>query len=184
MPRYSGMDSVSRLPSGDTTERRYMIEQTLPWFGKRGLRRGAASAVADATFCRWKATPQEVVARVIKTFFDLQTTQQSRELLQEQRQIVRQAISIAQTQYACGKGSLQRLSRDEAELAALRRCELEPAARESELAHELNRLLGRSTETPVILQPAEIAADLVEAAEDIGALEQANPVLRAGEADL
>lgn len=184
MLRYSGMDSVSRLPSSDTAEHRFMVEQMLPWFGKRALRRDVAGAEADATFYRWKAAAQEVVAQVKKTFFALQAAQQSRVLLREEQQIVRQATAIARTRYAYGKGSLQRLSRNEAELAMLERRELDLATRESELTHQLNRLLGRAAETPLILKPAEIPTALVDAVENGVAAERANPELRVKEADL
>src|ERR1035437_1717251 len=39
---YSGMDMASGGTWPDTSEKRFMVQQEFPWFGKRGLRGGIA----------------------------------------------------------------------------------------------------------------------------------------------
>ena len=42
MFKYSGMDSANGGDWPNTGEQRYMVEQTFPWFGTRGLQRRVA----------------------------------------------------------------------------------------------------------------------------------------------
>jgi len=90
---YSGMDAVNGGAWPDTGEKRFMVQQEFPWFGKRALREGIAVKDAEALQREIESLTQEVVMMVKEVCFDLNAVQQVMVITVEEQAVVRCGIS-------------------------------------------------------------------------------------------
>lgn len=126
--------------------------QTLPFFGKRSLRRGIAGKEADASQWDLEALRRRVASDVKAAYYDywyydkaIRTTQQNRELLTKLSQ-------IAEARYRVGKGMQADVLRSQVELSMLLQKLTTLEQQRATAQARLNALMGRDPELP--LQPA------------------------------
>ena len=76
MLSYGGMDMANGGDWPDTNEKRVMVQQEFPWFGKRALREGIAAKEAESMRRELEAMTRDVVMTVKESFYDLYAVQQ------------------------------------------------------------------------------------------------------------
>jgi len=81
---------------------KYTLTQTLPWFGKRDLRRAAAAADADAAAGRARAGWLDLATRIKQTYAQHHVHLHTLRLLGEDLDLLRRLGDIARTRYANG----------------------------------------------------------------------------------
>jgi len=122
----------------------FMVSQTLPGRGKRGLRTSVAeSGVAEAK-AALDATRLDVRIRVRKAFYDLLRAEDGLRVHDQHIDIARQAVEAAKIKYVVGKVPQQDILKAEVSLTRLAE-HLVRFEQDTELARaRLNTLLGRN----------------------------------------
>ena len=69
--KYSAMDMAGSGNWPNTNEKWFMVEQTFPWFGKRGLREGIARKDAEAMQRELEGMTRDIAMRVKEAYYDL-----------------------------------------------------------------------------------------------------------------
>ncbi len=182
-----GTNKASSLWPSEVGSTRYLLMQSVPWFGKRDLQRGAAEAQAAQADGQVAATWAELAGRIKATYAMYYYLSGSERLTRQTLELLDKLERVAQTRYANGLGAQQDVIRAQVEQTALRAELLEL---ESELHHEqsrLNALLSRPAmaelAAPLQLRPLPPPAQL-----DYASLEQKlrarNPQLQIAEAQV
>jgi outer membrane protein TolC len=127
----------------------FMLGQTFPGRGKRGLRTGIAQTDVTEAKAALENTRLEVRVRVRKAFYDLLRTQDELRIHDEHVAIARQAIEAARIKYTVGKVPQQDILK--AQVALTRLAEhLIHFEQDADIASaRLNTLLGRDPATPI-----------------------------------
>lgn len=147
-------DTLSSKESGMTGVE-VSLSQKLPFPGKRGMLRAAASHLAEANRELLEQKRWELKSAVTKAYYELYLAVQKEELLKAQRTIIRQVLAATRNQYSLGKlpqAAVLNLQVEEAKLLE------ELLKAESEIKIELNELshlLGH-TEEHLSARPAGI----------------------------
>lgn len=146
---YSGMDTASGGNWPNTNEKRFMVQQELPWFGRLSLREGIAQK--DAETQRWQvdAAKRELIMNVKESYFDLHAVQRSIAITRSQEQVIQQMESVAQTMYTTGARPQTDVLKAQTESTMLRQRLLELEAQETTLKAKLNTYMNRAVETPI-----------------------------------
>lgn len=140
------------LPS-QTGFTRYLLMQTVPWFGKRGLQREVAEAQASQANGQVAASWSDLASRIKQTYAMYYNVSASEQLAQQTLSLLDNLEQIAQTRYANGLGQQQDVIQIQMEKTMLR-SELISLQNEAHHSHaRLNSLLSR----PVNAQLAEPA---------------------------
>ena len=154
---------TSILPSqvGST---RYLLMQSVPWFGKRDLQRGVAEAQVAQANSQVSATWAELSGKIKSVFAMYYFLSDSEKLTRETLGLMGNLEQVAQTRYANGFGAQQDVIRAQVEQTDLQG---ELLNLEVELHHarvRLNALLSRpalaSLTPPAQLRPLPAAARL------------------------
>lgn len=154
---------------------RYSVTQTLPWFGKRDLKRDIAVAGADEAQSRAQATWIELAWQIKQTYARHHLHMASLQFGRENLELLAQLAQIAQVRYANGRAPQQDVIRAQTERAALQ-SELAMLEGDNEqAAARIRSLLGqpahlhlmeperlRSLPAAAKLEPAVLEARLVE----------------------
>jgi outer membrane protein TolC len=150
---------------------KYTVIQTLPWFGKRDLRRDAAAAGASEAEQRARATWMELATRIKQTYALHHVHLATLRLLRDNLVTLRQIEEVAQARYASGLGSQQDAIRAQTERALLQ-SDLAMLEGESAQASARMRSLLGGPPASVRLRPPERLRPLPPAARlDFAALE-------------
>lgn len=140
--------SMSLLPSqvGST---RYTFMQSVPWFGKRGLKREAAEAGADQARGRTAATWAELSAQIKSAYAQYYYVAGSQKITRDLLDLVVQMEKIAQVRYANGLAAQQDAVRAQVEQTAMKTelVALDNTGRQIEA--RLNALLSRPVTMPL-----------------------------------
>ena len=149
MLTYSGMDAADggRWPSTD--EKRFMVEQAFPWFGKRDLREQIARADAEIMRHEVATMTRDVVMMVKEAYFDLCAVQQVAAITGKEGDVLQRMAKIAETMYTTGQRTEQDVLKAKAEITMLQQRLLELAAQENSLKAKLNTLLNRRADAPL-----------------------------------
>ncbi|MDD5057669.1 MAG: TolC family protein [Sideroxydans sp.] len=184
-------DPVLRIEPMDVTrqsgETRFLLMQSVPWFGKRGLQREvAASKVAQADG-QVSASWTELANRIKTAYAMLYFTVESERLAQQTLGLLDGLEQIARTRYSNGLASQQDVIQVQVEQTMLRG-ELIALQNERHHSHaRLNALLSRPSNAalaePKQLRAMPSVAELDEAAM-LERLLARNPQLRIAEADI
>jgi len=140
---YSGMQNASAGNFPDTEERRFMVQQEFPWFGKRGLRGGIAAKDADTMRREVDALTFDVIMQVKEIYYDLYAVQRVITITREEEAVLRRMVKIAETLYATGERSQVDVLKAQTEITLLKQKLLELQAQETTLKAKLNTLLNR-----------------------------------------
>ena len=162
----------SPLPSlsfrrDDMTMKMLGLSQKLPFPGKRGLRREVATKEAESVEYAYQETVNRVVRDVKVAYFDLATVIESTRLVERNRQVLAQFLSIAEARYAVGQGSQADVLRAQTQLSRLGDELIQLGQERSVIEADLIRLLGRSSDTAT---PVPEGLRLREATQPLDAL--------------
>lgn len=154
---------------------RYTVTQSLPWFGKRDLRREIASAGADEAERRAAATWSELAWQIKQAYAQHHQQQASLRYGRENLALLSQLEQIAQARYAGGLVPQQDVIRAQTERTALRSELALLEGEDAQTAARLRSLLGappglrlqpperlRSVPAPAQLESAALEARLLE----------------------
>ncbi len=181
-----GSTSPRLLPS-QTGNTRYLLMQTLPWFGKRGLQRDAAAAQASQAEGQVAASWADLATRIKQTYAMHYYATESERLAEQTLELLDSLEQIAQTRYANGLGQQQDVIRVQVEKTMLR-SELIALQTEGHHTHaRINALLSRPANAPLAepqkLRPMPPPAKLDEATL-LDRLRTQNPQLRIADATI
>jgi cobalt-zinc-cadmium efflux system outer membrane protein len=165
MLTYGGMDMANGGKWPDTNEKRIMVQQEFPWFGKRGLREGIARKDAEAMRYELEAMTRDVVMMVKENFYDLYAVQRVIMVTREEEAVLGRMVKIAETRYASSSGSQADMIKAQTEITMLKQRELELQAQENTVKAKLNTLINRRADAhlgplespPPIGVPVEVA---------------------------
>jgi len=149
MLKYSGMDMASGGTWPDTNEKRIMLEQEFPWFGKRALREGIARKDAEAMQWELESMTREIVVMVKESHFDLYAVQQVILITQKDEGVLQRMAKMAETMYTTGERTQQDVLKARAEITMLKQRLLEIDAQENTLKAKLNTFLNRRADAPL-----------------------------------
>ncbi len=148
-----GLDASPNLLPPRIGGARYTFSQSLPWSGKRDLRRGVAGAGADEAAARARAGWVDLATRIKLTYAQHHVHLLSIRYTKENLDLMRRVADIARTRYASGLGGQQDALRAQTEIVAM---ETDLAMLEGESAQasaRMRALLGRPEN--VKLRPPE-----------------------------
>ena len=156
--------SPSVLPArvGST---KYTLTQSLPWYGKRDLRREVAAAGADAAASQVRVTWTELAMRIKQTYAQHHVYQHTLRLMGENLDLLQRLGDIAQTRYASGLGRQQDVIRAQSERALLHSDLIMLDGESAQAVARMRSLLGRPSgdiqlRPPEVLRPMPPAATL------------------------
>ena len=122
---------------------RYVLMQTVPWFGKRDLQRGVAEAQAAQSDGQVAATWTELASKIKSAYAMVYYLSGSERLTRESLELMGSLEQVARTRYANGLGAQQEVIRAQVEQTGLR-SELIELENEQHHSHtRLNTLLSR-----------------------------------------
>ena len=140
--------SASLLPSqvGST---RYLLTQSVPWFGKRDLKREAAEAGADQVRGQTAATWAELSAQIKSAYAQYYYVAGSQKITRDLLDLVIQMEKVAQVRYANGLAAQQDAVRAQVE-QTVRKTELVTLNNtKRQIEARLNALLSRPATMPL-----------------------------------
>lgn len=138
------------------------LGQTLPFAGKRGLRRRAAEREADAARAGVERVHLDVVRRVRDAYYELAYLDRTLDLAERQRDVLTDVIRVAELRFASGGAGQQDVLAARVEAARLGETASGLLEARRAQAAELAALLGR--EDSVAISGAAVPERLVQAA--------------------
>jgi outer membrane protein TolC len=168
------------LGERDMTTLAFMLQQPLPWPGKRGAR--AALAATDAGLAEQALERERLAtaAGVRRAYAGLLLARETLELVTEQERTARDVEGLARSRYAVGQAAQQDVLRAQVEVTRVEQLRAEQEAEADVRLAELNRLLARppdaslETSARLALVPEARTLEEVQAAS-----EARSPELRA-----
>src|ERR1035437_9625957 len=143
------MDMASGGAWPDTNEKRFMVQQEFPWFGKRALREGLAVKEAEVMQRELDSMTRDVVMMVKESYFDLYAVQRVIAITREEEAVIRRMTKVAETMYSTGERTQVDVLKAQAEITMLKQKRLELLAQESMLKAKLNTLFNRRADSPL-----------------------------------
>jgi outer membrane protein TolC len=152
----------SQVPEGNPTKALdepnsslYRLQQMIPFPGKRSLRAAVAQKGADQALALYQAKERELIANVKVAYYDLYLAEKAIQINDENVQLARYFVKVAETRYATGQASQPDVLKAQVELSRLLNEEM-TLQQEIETARaRLNTLLNRSPQAAL-----EIPRDL------------------------
>jgi len=160
MATYSGMDSVDSGRWPYTAEKRLMVQQEFPWFGKRELRERLATKDAEAAQHDLDIAALDVVLQVKENFYGLYAVQRVRDVIRSEQEVLGHMVKAAETRYATGSAPQSDAIKAQTEATVLKQKLWELQAQENTLKAKLNALLNRRADEPFGPLAAPPASDL------------------------
>jgi outer membrane protein TolC len=180
-----GSDASGNLLPSRVGSTRYAFSQSLPWFGKRDLRREVAGAGADEAQAKARAGWIELATRIKLTYAQHHVHLTSIRYAQENLDLMRRVAEIARTRYAGGFGSQQDALRAQSEIIAMETDLVMLEGESAQASARMRALLGRP-ENVKLRPPEKLRLLPPVAALDMVALEARlranNPLLAADDA--
>jgi len=158
-------------------QRVFSLSQTVPWFGKPGLKSDVAAAGADIAEARLAGEVLAAAAAVREIWYELAYLAEAIAITEKHHRLLLQWTLIARTRYEAGSGSYAALLKAQMERDRLDRRLAELRDLRHPAAVSLNATLGRSGAQPVVWPERLPAADDV-------AVTAGDPDLLAGHPDL
>jgi outer membrane protein, heavy metal efflux system len=146
-------------------QRKFSLSQTLPWFGKLGLRKSVALERANASEQRYIAQKLHLEAQVTNLYFELYYLNQSISIVQDNLTLVNEWENVAETKYRSAILSQGKLAQIQIEQARLSDDLQTQKERFSEVVVAFNSALDRETSAGVSLL-TEPGASLVSMSDD------------------
>lgn len=146
---YSGMDRVNGGNWPNTEEKRFMLEQEFPWFGKRGLRGELAAKEAETRQSEYGVTERDLIQMVKESYFELYGVQRALSIIRAEEEVLERMESVATTKYSTGEVSQQDALKAQAEISMLRGRIYDLEQQEVTLKAKINQLLARRADAPL-----------------------------------
>lgn len=182
-----GTNKAASLWPSQVGSTRYLMMQTVPWFGKRSLQRGVAEAQAQQADGQVAATWAELAGRIKTAYADYYYLSGSERLARQTLELLATLEQIAQTRYANGLGSQQDVIRVQVEQTGLRAELLDIEGERHHQQSRLNGLLSRPAMAG-LAEPSQLRRLPAAAQLDYEFLEQKlrarNPQLQVAEAQI
>jgi outer membrane protein, heavy metal efflux system len=148
-----GSDASGNLLPARVGSTRYAVSQTLPWFGKRDLRRDVAGAGADEAQARARAGWLDLATKIKATYAQHHVHLISIRYAQENLDLMQRVAEIARVRYAGGLGSQQDALRAQSEITAMQTDLVMLEGESAQASARMRALLGRPEN--VSLHPPE-----------------------------
>jgi outer membrane protein TolC len=185
MFQYSGMDATGNGNWPNTGEKRFMLSQDLPGFGKLALRGKVAEKDAAVMRREFEAMRREVVMLVKETYFDLYGVQQTLTTTRAEEDVLKRMVTAAENMYATGERSQQDVIKAQTEITMLQQKLLELGTQEATLKAKLNQLLNRRADAPPGVTVTAPRDDVATTAGQLFALaEQNRAVIKGAQAQI
>ena len=155
MLTYSGMDMIDGGTWPDTQEKRIMLQQEFPWFGKLGLKGKVAEKDAESMQREYEGMQREVIMMVKESYFDLYATQRALSITRAEEDVLKQMQKIAEAKYGVGEITQQDVLKAQAEISMLKARVLELEQQQTVLKAKLNQLLNRRADSSLGLAVTE-----------------------------
>jgi outer membrane protein TolC len=150
MAGYRGWGIPLRQPwNYNAAQNMFMVSQTFPGFGKRGLRTEIARADVAEAKATLDNTRLNVRVRVRKAFYDLLRAKDELRIHDEHVVIARQAVEAARIKYTVGEVPQQDILKAQVELTRLAEHLIHFEQDEEVARSRLNTLLGRDPGGPI-----------------------------------
>jgi outer membrane protein, heavy metal efflux system len=180
-----GRDASSNVLPPRIGSTRYIFSQSVPWFGKRDLRRDVAGAGADEAQARARAGWIELATRIKLAYAQHHVHLVGIRYAQENLDLMRRVAEISRSRYGSGFGSQQDALRAQSEIIAMETDLVMLEGESEQTSARIRALLGRpenlTLRPPEKLRPLPPAAKLEMAALE-GRLKANNPQLAADDA--
>lgn len=132
----------------------FSVTQQIPSAGKRRLRGDLAGKEADAAYQEFQAIQLSVVSRVKQAYYRLQHSYSAEDVLERNRDLLRNLLSLTEISYTSGKAQQQDVFKAQLQVSLLE-TRIVQIQRERKLREvELNTLVQRNAESP-LGRPAE-----------------------------
>ena len=148
-----GSDASGNLLPSRVGSTRYAVSQTLPWFGKRDLRREVAGAGADEAQARARGGWLDLATKIKTTYAQHHVHLISIRYAKENLDLMQRVAEIASVRYASGLGSQQDALRAQSEITAMQTDLVMLEGESAQASARMRALLGRPEN--VSLRPPE-----------------------------
>ncbi len=142
------------------------FSQTLPWPGKRRLRREAVEAGAEASQYQWQEMQVQLARQVRNGYADWAAIHELLAINERHRALWLEFIAIAETKYAAGRGNKQAVLQANTQLQLLNHEAVKLEAERHVIKAQLNRFLNRAPEAalgkPSAFTLPSVAPSLIE----------------------
>jgi len=154
------------------TQKLVGISQEFPFFGKRGLKEKTAAREADVATQDVREARLRLIRDVKSTWWNVFYLDRSLEIVQRNRELLRQFVSIAETKYKVGRGLQQDVLLAQLELSKLMEMQIRLRGTRRGQETSFNALLNRPADAaitlpssvPEVLPPSGSEAELVREA--------------------
>ena len=160
---------LMEINAGRVGSTKYTVLQTVPWFGKRDLRRAGAEADADAARRRVDEAWTEVAMRVKTGYAQHWQVARTERLVRDVIDLMRRLEDIAQSRYSSGLAAQQDAIRAQTERAAMEGELIMLAAERQRSVAMLNAALARPATAP-LAEPERLRVVPAIATLDVDAL--------------
>jgi cobalt-zinc-cadmium efflux system outer membrane protein len=127
----------------------FTVTQEVPYPGKQRLRSTIARKDAEAQFQELQIAQLNVISRIKQAFFKLQHSYAARDVLERNRQLLQNLLSITEIRYSAGKAAQPDVFKAQVQLSLVE-TKLVQLDRERRLREsEINSILDRPTTTPL-----------------------------------
>jgi len=164
------------------TQMQVALSQEVPFPGKLALRRSAAQHSADAGAVRVDELRLTLAGEVRSTWWRLLYIDRSRDIVEQNQELMRQFVEIAETKYKVGRGLQQDVLLAQLELSRLLDLELDLRGQRRRAQADLNALLDQPADTEISLSqnvPIGILPELAPEAELLELARSHRPLLAA-----
>ena len=185
MFQYGGMDVVKKGSWPNTSEKRFMVTQEFPWFGKLGLRGEVATKEAEAMQREYEAMVREVIMMVKESYFDLYAVQRSLAITRAEEDVLEQMQKIAEAKYTVGEVAQQDVLKAQTEISMLQQRLYELEQEEVVTKAKLNQLLDRRADSPLGFAATEPQHEFDLKTEELFSLaDKMRPEIKKAQADI
>jgi len=127
----------------------FSVTQEVLYPGKQRLRSNLARKEADVEFEDLQLAQLGVISRVKQAFFRLQHSYAARDVLERNRQLLKNLLSVTEVRYSAGKAAQQDVFKAQVQLSVIE-AKILQLDRERRLRQaEINSLLNRRPDTPL-----------------------------------
>ena len=136
------------------------MEQPLPGYGKRDLRKAMAVNAAAGITAEAEAMAREVVLMVKETAFEWQAVRNAHAITRDEEALLSRMAKVTEARYAAGEAAQTDVIKAYMELTLIRQKQIEWEGRDKTLKARLAQLMGRDAGT----MPAQIEASMPDGA--------------------
>jgi outer membrane protein TolC len=144
------------------TQMQISLSQKFPFPGRRGLQNDAAEKDASAAVSHISEQRHQLVSKVRAAWWQIAYLDHALEIIQQNQDLMRDFIEIAQTKYKVGKGLQQDVLLAQLELSKLFNRQLPLGGMRDAAAAELNALMDRAPDRPISIDHGSLNTSLKE----------------------